>query len=178
MSRVGKKIIDIPSDVTVTIEGNTVSVKGPKGELSQTMNERMTYKQDENTLEVVRPTDSQNDRTVHGTTRALINNMILGVKDGYKKTLELVGVGYRAQMQGNDLVLNVGYSHTVEFKAEDGITFGVDKNTTVTVEGISKEQVGAIASNIRSVRPPEPYKGKGIRYQGEYVRRKEGKTGK
>ena len=103
MSRVGKKIIDIPSDVTVTIEGNTVSVKGPKGELSQTMNERMTYKQDENTLEVVRPTDSQNDRTVHGTTRALINNMILGVKDGYKKTLELVGVGYRAQMQGNDL---------------------------------------------------------------------------
>ncbi|WP_210138976.1 50S ribosomal protein L6 [Staphylococcus sp. GDY8P86P] len=178
MSRVGKKIIVIPSDVTVTIEGNTVSVKGPKGELSQTMNERMTYKQDENTLEVVRPTDSQNDRTVHGTTRALINNMILGVKDGYKKTLELVGVGYRAQMQGNDLVLNVGYSHPVEFKAEDGITFGVDKNTTVTVEGISKEQVGAIASNIRSVRPPEPYKGKGIRYQGEYVRRKEGKTGK
>ncbi|MGI2310153.1 50S ribosomal protein L6 [Staphylococcus cohnii] len=178
MSRVGKKIIDIPSDVTVTIEGNTVSVKGPKGELSQTMNERMTYKQDENTLEVVRPTDSQNDRTVHGTTRALINNMILGVKDGYKKTLELVGVGYRAQMQGNDLVLNVGYSHPVEFKAEDGITLGVDKNTTVTVEGISKEQVGAIASNIRSVRPPEPYKGKGIRYQGEYVRRKEGKTGK
>ena len=178
MSRVGKKIIDIPSDVTVTIEGNTVSVKGPKGELSQTMNERMTYKQDENTLEVVRPTDSQNDRTVHGTTRALINNMILGVKDGYKKTLELVGVGYRAQMQGNDLILNVGYSHPVEIKADDGITFGVEKNTTVTVAGISKEQVGAIASNIRSVRPPEPYKGKGIRYQGEYVRRKEGKTGK
>jgi len=196
MSRVGKKIIDIPSDVTVTIEGNTVSVKGPKGELSQTMNERMTYKQDENTLEVVRPTDSQDDRTVHGTTRALINNMIQGVKDGYKKTLELVGVGYRAQMQGNDLLLNVGYSHPVEFKAEDGITSPmVEKVELVRVgkarrarlfylrdrvgkAAKTKEQVGAIASNIRSVRPPEPYKGKGIRYQGEYVRRKEGKTGK
>ena len=171
MSRVGKKIIDIPSDVTVSVEGNTVTVKGPKGELSRTMNERMTYKQDESTLEVVRPTDSKEDRTVHGTTRALINNMIQGVKEGYQKTLELVGVGYRAQMQGN-------YSHPVEIKADDGITFGVEKNTTVTVAGISKEQVGAIASNIRSVRPPEPYKGKGIRYQGEYVRRKEGKTGK
>lgn len=178
MSRVGKKIIDIPSDVTVTIEGNSVTVKGAKGELSRTFNERMTYKQDESTLEVVRPTDSKEDRTVHGTTRALINNMIQGVSQGYQKTLELVGVGYRAQMQGNDLVLNVGYSHPVEIKADEGITFTVEKNTTVTVAGISKEQVGAIASNIRSVRPPEPYKGKGIRYQGEYVRRKEGKTGK
>ncbi|GEQ05654.1 50S ribosomal protein L6 [Staphylococcus gallinarum] len=178
MSRVGKKIIDIPSDVTVTIEGNSVTVKGAKGELSRTFNERMTYKQDESTLEVVRPTDSKEDRTVHGTTRALINNMIQGVSQGYQKTLELVGVGYRAQMQGNDLVLNVGYSHPVEIKADEGITFSVEKNTTVTVAGISKEQVGAIASNIRSVRPPEPYKGKGIRYQGEYVRRKEGKTGK
>ncbi|MBU7216988.1 50S ribosomal protein L6 [Staphylococcus gallinarum] len=178
MSRVGKKIIDIPSDVTVTIEGNSVTVKGAKGELSRTFNERMTYKQDESTLEVVRPTDSKEDRTVHGTTRALINNMIQGVSQGYQKTLELVGVGYRAQMQGKDLVLNVGYSHPVEIKADEGITFSVEKNTTVTVAGISKEQVGAIASNIRSVRPPEPYKGKGIRYQGEYVRRKEGKTGK
>ena len=178
MSRVGKKIIDIPSDVTVSIDGNTVTVKGPKGELSKTLNERMTYKQDENTLEVVRPSDSKDYRTVHGTTRALINNMILGVSQGFQKTLELVGVGYRAQMQGNDLVLNVGYSHPVEIKAEDGITFAVEKNTTVTVSGVSKEQVGAIASNIRSTRPPEPYKGKGIRYQGEYVRRKEGKTGK
>ncbi|WP_251518029.1 MULTISPECIES: 50S ribosomal protein L6 [Staphylococcus] len=178
MSRVGKKIIDIPSDVTVSIEGNTVTVKGPKGELSKTLSERMTYKQEESTLEVVRPTDSKDDRTVHGTTRALINNMILGVSQGYQKTLELVGVGYRAQMQGKDLVLNVGYSHPVEFKADEGINFSVEKNTKVTVEGISKEQVGAMASNIRAVRPPEPYKGKGIRYQGEYVRRKEGKTGK
>ncbi|MBU0438136.1 50S ribosomal protein L6 [Staphylococcus succinus] len=178
MSRVGKKIIDIPSDVTVSIEKHTITVKGPKGELSRTFNERMTYKQDESTIEVVRPTDSKDDRTVHGTTRALLNNMIQGVSKGYQKTLELVGVGYRAQMQGNDLILNVGYSHPVEFKAEDGITFSVEKNTTVTVAGISKEQVGGIASNIRSVRPPEPYKGKGIRYQGEHVRRKEGKTGK
>ncbi|MBE7599069.1 50S ribosomal protein L6 [Staphylococcus aureus] len=170
MSRVGKKIIDIPSDVTVTFDGNHVTVKGPKGELSRTLNERMTFKQEENTIEVVRPSDSKEDRTNHGTTRALLNNMV--------QVLELVGVGYRAQMQGKDLILNVGYSHPVEIKAEENITFSVEKNTVVKVEGISKEQVGALASNIRSVRPPEPYKGKGIRYQGEYVRRKEGKTGK
>ncbi|CAC6936975.1 TPA: 50S ribosomal protein L6 [Staphylococcus aureus] len=178
MSRVGKKIIDIPSDVTVTFDGNHVTVKGPKGELLRTLNERMTFKQEENTIEVVRPSDSKEDRTNHGTTRALLNNMVQGVSQGYVKVLELVGVGYRAQMQGKDLILNVGYSHPVEIKAEENITFSVEKNTVVKVEGISKEQVGALASNIRSVRPPEPYKGKGIRYQGEYVRRKEGKTGK
>ena len=178
MSRVGKKIIDIPSDVTVTFDGNHVTVKGPKGELERTLNERMTFKQEENTIEVVRPSDSKEDRTNHGTTRALLNNMVQGVSQGYVKVLELVGVGYRAQMQGKDLILNVGYSHPVEIKAEENITFSVEKNTVVKVEGISKEQVGALASNIRSVRPPEPYKGKGIRYQGEYVRRKEGKTGK
>ena len=178
MSRVGKKIINIPSDVTVTFDNNHVTVKGPKGELERTLNERMTFKQEENTIEVVRPSDSKEDRTDHGTTRALLSNMVLGVSQGFEKSLELVGVGYRAQMQGNDLVLNVGYSHPVEIKAEDGITFAVEKNTTVKVSGVSKEQVGAIASNTRSVRPPEPYRGKGIRYQGEYVRRKEGKTGK
>ena len=178
MSRVGKKIIDIPSDVTVTFDGSHVTVKGPKGELERTLNERMTFKQEENTIEVVRPSDSKEDRTNHGTTRALLNNMVQGVSQGYVKVLELVGVGYRAQMQGKDLILNVGYSHPVEIKAEENITFSVEKNTVVKVEGISKEQVGALASNIRSVRPPEPYKGKGIRYQGEYVRRKEGKTGK
>ena len=155
-----------------------MTVKGPKGELSKTLSERMTYKQEDNALEVIRPTDSQEDRTVHGTTRALINNMVLGVSQGFSKSLELVGVGYRAQMQGENLVLNVGYSHPVEIKAEDGISFSVEKNTNVTVSGISKELVGATASNIRSVRPPEPYKGKGIRYKDEYVRRKEGKTGK
>ena len=178
MSRVGKKIIEIPSDVTVTVKGNEVTVKGPKGELSKTLNSEMTYKQEENTLEVVRPSDSKEHRTVHGTTRALINNMVVGVSQGFEKSLELVGVGYRAQMQGKDLILNVGYSHPVEIKAEDGITFTVEKNTSVKVEGINKELVGATASHIRSIRPPEPYKGKGIRYQGEYVRRKEGKTGK
>ncbi|MEL2788743.1 50S ribosomal protein L6, partial [Escherichia coli] len=129
-------------------------------------------------IEVVRPSDSKEDRTNHGTTRALLNNMVQGVSQGYVKVLELVGIGYRAQMQGKDLILNVGYSHPVEIKAEENITFSVEKNTVVKVEGISKEQVGALASNIRSVRPPEPYKGKGIRYQGEYVRRKKGKTGK
>ena len=138
----------------------------------------MTFKQEENTIEVVRPTESKEDRTVHGTTRALLIIWYKVFFSRFRKTLELVGVGYRAQMQGSDLVLNVGYSHPVEIKAEDGITFAVEKNTTVRVSGVSKEQVGAIASNIRSVRPPEPYKGKGIRYQGEYVRRKEGKTGK
>ncbi|MDK7115048.1 50S ribosomal protein L6 [Staphylococcus pettenkoferi] len=178
MSRVGKKVIEIPNDVAVSIDNNTVTVKGPKGELSKTLSERMTYKQEDNALEVIRPTDSQEDRTVHGTTRALINNMVLGVSQGFSKSLELVGVGYRAQMQGENLVLNVGYSHPVEIKAEDGISFSVEKNTNVTVSGISKELVGATASNIRSVRPPEPYKGKGIRYKDEYVRRKEGKTGK
>ncbi|MCY1569215.1 50S ribosomal protein L6 [Staphylococcus pettenkoferi] len=178
MSRVGKKVIEIPNDVTVSIDNNTVTVKGPKGELSKTLSERMTYKQEDNALEVIQPTDSQEDRTVHGTTRALINNMVLGVSQGFSKSLELVGVGYRAQMQGENLVLNVGYSHPVEIKAEDGISFSVEKNTNVTVSGISKELVGATASNIRSVRPPEPYKGKGIRYKDEYVRRKEGKTGK
>ncbi|MCU5745145.1 50S ribosomal protein L6 [Staphylococcus sp. SQ8-PEA] len=178
MSRVGKKVIEIPNDVTVSVDGHTVTVKGPKGELSKTLNERMTYKQEDNSLEVIRPTDSKEDRTVHGTTRALINNMVIGVSQGFNKSLELVGVGYRAQMQGENLVLNVGYSHPVEIKAEDGISFSVEKNTNVTVSGISKELVGATASNIRAVRPPEPYKGKGIRYKDEYVRRKEGKTGK
>ena len=178
MSRVGKKIIDIPSDVTVTIEGNTVTVKGPKGELFKTMDERMTYKQDESTLEVVRPSDSKDDKTVHGTTRTLINNMIIGVKEGYQKTLELVGVGYRAQMQGKKLALSVGLSHPVEFEATDDLQITVDGNTKIKIEGINKEAVGALASNIRKVRPPEPYKGKGIRYKDEIVRRKEGKTGK
>ena len=132
MSRVGKKIINIPSDVTVTFDVSNVTVKGPKGELERTLNERMTFKQEENTVEVVRPSDSKEDRTDHGTTRALLNNMVLGVSQGYEKTLELVGVGYRAQMQGKDLVLNVGYSHPVEIKAEEGITFAVEKNTTVS----------------------------------------------
>lgn len=178
MSRVGKKVIEIPAGVDIKIDGNTVTVKGPKGELTRTFNEEMTYKLEDNTLEVVRPSDSKAHKTIHGTTRALIANMVEGVSKGFEKNLELIGVGYRAQMQGKNLILNVGYSHPIEIVAEDGITLSVDKNTKVKVEGISKERVGAIASNIRATRPPEPYKGKGVRYEGEYVRRKEGKTGK
>jgi large subunit ribosomal protein L6 len=178
MSRVGKRIINIPSDVTLTIDGSTVTVKGPKGELVNTFNEDMSFNQGENTLEVVRPTDSKEHRTVHGTTRALINNMVVGVSEGFSKELELVGVGYRAQMQGTKLVLNVGLSHPVEFDPSDDLTISIDGNTKVKVEGINKEYVGALASKIRDVRPPEPYKGKGIRYKDERVRRKEGKTGK
>ena len=178
MSRIGNRIIAIPENVTVTVEENNVLVKGPKGELTRTFNEEMTFKLEDNTLEVVRPSDSKAHKTIHGTTRALIANMVEGVSKGFEKNLELIGVGYRAQMQGKNLILNVGYSHPIEIVAEEGITLSVDKNTKVKVEGISKERVGAIASNIRATRPPEPYKGKGVRYEGEYVRRKEGKTGK
>ena len=178
MSRIGNKPVDIPAGVTITQNGTTVTVKGPKGELTRTFNEELTYKLEDNTLEVVRPSDSKAHKTIHGTTRALIANMVEGVSKGFEKNLELIGVGYRAQMQGKNLILNVGYSHPIEIVAEEGITLSVDKNTKVKVEGISKERVGAIASNIRATRPPEPYKGKGVRYEGEYVRRKEGKTGK
>lgn len=178
MSRVGKRIIEIPSDVTVEINDNTVNVKGPKGELVNTFNEKMTYELEDNTLQVVRPNDSKENRTNHGTTRALINNMIVGVSQGFVKELELVGVGYRAQMQGNKLVLSVGLSHPVEFEPSEDLSITVEGNTNVKVEGINKESVGALASKIRAVRPPEPYKGKGIRYKGELVRQKEGKTGK
>lgn len=178
MSRVGKRIIEIPSDVTVTIDGSTVTVKGPKGELVNTFNEEMTYNLEDNTLEVVRPSDSKDHRTIHGTTRALINNMVVGVSQGFTKELELVGVGYRAQMQGSKLVLSVGLSHPVEFEPSEELSITVDGNTNVKIEGINKEYVGALASKIRSVRPPEPYKGKGIRYKDELVRNKEGKTGK
>lgn len=178
MSRVGKRLIDIPSDVTIDIKDNTITVKGPKGELENTFNEEMAYNLEETTLEVVRPSESKEHRTVHGTTRALINNMVEGVSKGFVKELELIGVGYRAQMQGKKLALSVGLSHPVEFEPAEDLTITVDGNTNIKIEGINKEEVGALASNIRKVRPPEPYKGKGIRYKGENVRRKEGKTGK
>lgn len=138
----------------------------------------MKIEQEGNTLSVVRPSDSKEHRTNHGTTRALLANMVTGVSEGFTRTLELIGVGYRAQLQGTKLVLNVGYSHPVEFTPEQGLEVEVPSNTKIIVKGISKERVGALASNIRDVRPPEPYKGKGIRYEGEFVRRKEGKTGK
>jgi large subunit ribosomal protein L6 len=178
MSRIGKKPIEIPSGVTVTLEGNNITVKGPKGELSRSFNPDININIEENVISITRPSDAKAHRALHGTTRALLSNMVEGVSKGFEKTLELVGVGYRAQKQGAKLVLNVGYSHPVEFEAETGLEIEVPTNTRVIVKGTSKERVGALAANIRGVRPPEPYKGKGIRYEGEYVRRKEGKTGK
>lgn len=178
MSRIGKKTIVIPEGVTLTQNGNEVTVKGPKGELSRSFDPALTVEVADNEVNVVRPNDSKQMKTIHGTTRSLLNNMVEGVTQGFQKTLELNGVGYRAQMQGNKLVLNVGLSHPVEFEQTDGLTVEVPANTRIIVKGINKESVGALAANIRAVRPPEPYKGKGIRYEGEYVRRKEGKTGK
>ncbi|MDQ0220569.1 50S ribosomal protein L6 [Peribacillus cavernae] len=178
MSRVGKKPIEIPSGVTVTVEQNNVTVKGPKGELTRSFNPDMTISVEENVLTVTRPSDEKEHRALHGTTRAVISNMVQGVSKGFEKSLELIGVGYRAQKQGTKLILNVGYSHPVEIEPEQGVEVEVPSNTKVIVRGANKERVGALAANIRDVRPPEPYKGKGIRYEGEYVRRKEGKTGK
>ena len=178
MSRIGNKVITVPAGVEVNIVDNFATVKGPKGELKQQFDKDMTFNIEGNEITVVRPSDSKRHRTVHGTTRAILANMIEGVSAGFKKELELIGVGYRAQMQGKKLVLSVGYSHPVEFEEIDGITLGVEGNTKVSIEGINKEVVGQYAAKVRAVRPPEPYKGKGIRYVGEYVRRKEGKTGK
>lgn len=179
MSRVGKKPIEVPAGVTITLgDKNEVTVKGPKGELSRTFNQDITISLEDNVLTLTRPSDSKDHRTNHGTSRALLANMVTGVSQGFERTLELVGVGYRAQMQGKKLVLNVGYSHPVEFTPEEGVEVEVPANTKVIVKGINKERVGALASNIRATRPPEPYKGKGVRYEGEKVRRKEGKTGK
>jgi large subunit ribosomal protein L6 len=179
MSRIGKKPIEVPENVTVTIaEGNFVTVKGPKGELTNTFNTDIKIEQENNVITLIRPSESKEHRSIHGTTRSLLDNMVVGVSQGFERKLELVGVGYRASLQGSKLVLNIGFSHPVEFTPEDGIEVEVPANTKITVRGINKERVGALASNIRQVRPPEPYKGKGIRYEGEIVRRKEGKTGK
>ena len=178
MSRIGNKPVVVPAGVTVTQSGNTVTVKGPKGELTREFSPNITLNISEGEVVLTRPDDTKENKTLHGTMRANLNNMVVGVSEGFEKALELIGVGYRAQLQGKKLVLNVGYSHPVEFTPGEGIEIEVPANTKVIVKGISKEQVGALASNIRDVRPPEPYKGKGIRYEGEYVRRKEGKTGK
>ena len=178
MSRIGNKPVVIPAGVTIDLKDNTVTVKGPKGELSYTFNQNITLVQNEGEVVFTRPDDSKENKTIHGTTRAVFNNMVVGVTDGFQKELELIGVGYRAQLQGKKLVLNVGYSHPVEFTPEEGIEIEVPSNTKVIVKGYDKQKVGELAANIRGVRPPEPYKGKGIRYVDEFVRRKEGKTGK
>ena len=178
MNRNGNKVVVLPQGVEVKQNGNEITVKGPKGELTRTFSEDIKMNIEGNEVTFTRPNDSKEMKTIHGTTRAIFHNMVVGVSEGFQKALELIGVGYRAQLQGSKLVLNVGYSHPVEITAPAGITFEVPSNTQVVVKGISKEAVGEIAANIRGVRPPEPYKGKGIRYVGEYVRRKEGKTGK
>jgi large subunit ribosomal protein L6 len=175
MSRIGKQPIELPSGVNVSISPGRVMVNGPLGELSQDVPARMKIEQSNGAITVVRPTERGEDRALHGLTRSLIANMVEGVTKGFEKRLELQGVGYRAALQGADLRLDVGYSHPVVMKAPQGITFEVPRATEILVRGVDKQQVGQIAAEIRKVRPPEPYKGKGIRYAGEYVRRKVGK---
>lgn len=177
MSRIGRLPVELPGAVNATIDGNVVVVKGPKGELTQTFDSEITISQEDNVITIARSSDNKRYRALHGLTRALLANMVTGVNEGFQKDLEIVGVGYRAQLNGNKLVLNVGYSHPVEFDAPEGITFEVPAPTQIIVKGIDKQRVGQIAANIRKTRPPEPYKGKGIRYKDEYVARKEGKTG-
>jgi large subunit ribosomal protein L6 len=175
MSRIGRKPIEVPEGVTVDVGSGVVSVKGPKGELSQAVSRDMKVAQEDGTLTIERPTDRGEHRALHGLTRSLIANMVEGVTAGYEKRLEIQGVGYRARLQGKSLELSVGYSHGVTIQAPEGIEFEVPQQTEVIVRGIDKQLVGEIAARIRRVRPPEPYKGKGIRYAGEQVRRKVGK---
>ncbi|MFW2336236.1 50S ribosomal protein L6 [Ilumatobacter sp.] len=179
MSRIGNAPVAVPSGVDVTVADGTVTVKGPKGTLSRDIPGDIEIRQDDGALTFVRPNDERRNKALHGLTRSLVNNMVVGVTDGYRKELEIVGVGYRAEAQGsNGLRLNLGFSHPVNVTAPDGITFEVPQPTQVVVAGIDKEVVGQVAANIRSIRKPEPYKGKGVRYAGERVLRKAGKAGK
>jgi len=179
MSRIGRLPIAIPSGVTVTVTpDNVVTVKGPKGELTKAMAKSINIAIEDNSVVVTRPSDVKEHRALHGLTRALINNMVIGVTNGFAKTLQLVGVGYRAILKGKNLTLSLGYSHPVEINAVEGITFETPDANTIIVRGINKELVGAVAADIRTWRKPEPYKGKGIKYSDEVIRRKEGKTGK
>ena len=175
MSRVGKKPIAVPSGVEFSVKDNVVTVKGPKGTLTKEFNKNITIKLEDGHITVERPNDEPFIRAIHGTTRALINNMVKGVHEGYRKTLTLVGVGYRAAAKGKGLEISLGYSHPVIIDEIPGITFTVEKNTTIHIDGIEKELVGQVAANIRAKRPPEPYKGKGVKYADEHIRRKEGK---
>jgi large subunit ribosomal protein L6 len=177
MSRIGNKPVAIPGGVTVTVDGNTVKVKGPKGELTETFRPEMKIRVEGGEVLVERPTENKAHKALHGLTRALIANMVVGVTTGYKKTLEIIGVGYKAEKKGNNLVLTVGYSHPVEYPQPAGISLTAPTPTSVVIEGNDKQKVGQVAAELRDVRPPEPYKGKGIRYQGEQVRRKAGKAG-
>ena len=177
MSRIGKSPIALPSGVEVKVDGDVVEVKGPKGTLKQTLSEGITLSVEDGVVTVERTNDERNTRALHGLLRSLINNMVVGVSDGYSKELTAVGVGYRAALKGSQLELQVGYSHPVEIDAPEGITFEVPEPTKIIVGGIDKQLVGQVAANIRAVRPPEPYKGKGIRYKDERVRRKAGKAG-
>lgn len=178
MSRIGKQPVPVPSGVDVTIDGQTVTVKGPKGELSGTYSELLTITMEDGSIVVARPDDGREARSLHGLTRTLIANMVVGVSEGYSKNLEIVGVGYRAALKGSDLELALGFSHPVVITPEAGITFEVPAPNRITVRGIDKQRVGQIAAEIRQWRKPEPYKGKGVRYEGEYVRRKLGKAAK
>ena len=179
MSRIGRLPITVPAGVTVTVDAdNLVTVKGPKGTLSQQVNSAITVKQEGNVLTLERPTDSKPHKAMHGLYRALVHNMVVGVTEGFKKTLVMEGVGYRAQVDGKALTLNVGYSHPVVFNPPEGITYEAPAATTIVVKGIDKQVVGEMAAEIRAIRKPEPYLGKGIRYENEHIRRKEGKAGK
>ena len=178
MSRIGRAPIAIPAGVEVTLEGNVITVKGPKGTLTRTLNPELTVTVDAGVITVTRPNDEKYNRSIHGLNRTLIANMVTGVTEGYKKTLEINGVGYRAAKEGNKLVMNLGFSHQVFMPEIDGITIDVPNANTVIINGIDKQLVGQFAADVRSKRPPEPYKGKGIKYSDEVIRRKEGKTGK
>ena len=175
MSRIGNRKINILEGVTVNVVDNTITVKGPKGELSYTFNSDMNVTQEENCVVITRPNDLKTTKSLHGTTNALIENMIIGVSEGYKKGLEIVGVGYKFNVQGNKLTVSAGYSHPVVMEVPNGLTVTGISNTEIEVSGIDKEKVGEFAANVRKVRKPEPYKGKGIKYKGEQIRRKEGK---
>ncbi|MDP4133125.1 MAG: 50S ribosomal protein L6 [Bacillota bacterium] len=178
MSRIGRMPITIPAGVDVKIDGNVVTVKGPKGTLTQTMHPDMIIEKEGTDVIVKRPSEIKEHKALHGLTRSLVNNMVVGVTQGFKKELEINGVGYRAQKQGKKLVMNLGYSHQVEMEEVDGITIDVPEPTKIVISGPDKQQVGAFAANVREKRPPEPYKGKGIKYAAEHIRRKEGKAGK
>jgi large subunit ribosomal protein L6 len=178
MSRIGKQPITIPAGVEVNIDGRTVDVKGPKGQLSHTVAEPIFIERENGTVLVKRPDDERYSKAMHGLSRTLVNNMVIGVSQGYTKRLEIHGVGYRVVLKGSDLEFSLGYSHPVLVKAPPGITFAVESPTRLSVSGINKETVGEVAANIRKLRKPDPYKGKGVRYAGEKIRRKVGKTGK